>query len=420
MTTSNYLFTSESVTEGHPDKICDQISDAILDAILEKETELERAGYVAPNGQPADVSQVRCACETLVTTGTVMVTGEIRTQAYVDVPAIVREVVTDIGYDRAKYGFDGNTCGVMNSIHGQSPDIAQGVDESWEVQHGADAASDPYENIGAGDQGMMFGYACNETSTLMPMPIYLAHRLAERLTEVRKDGTLGYLRPDGKTQVSVRYVDGVPTGVEKVVVSTQHSDDVEHEALRADIIAQVITPVLEAEGVALADDAEIYVNPTGRFVIGGPMGDAGLTGRKIIVDTYGGMGRHGGGAFSGKDCTKVDRSGAYAARWVAKNVVAAGLADRCEVQIAYAIGVARPVSVMVETFGTAHVPTDAIERAVAEVFDLRPGAIIDELKLRRPIYRKTAAYGHFGRELPEFTWEATTKTGALRAACGLE
>ncbi len=416
---SSYLFTSESVTEGHPDKMCDQISDAILDAILAKEAELEREGYVAPSGQPADVSQVRCACETLTTTGTVFVTGEIRTQAYVDVPAIVREVVREIGYDRAKFGFDADTCAVMSSIHEQSPDIAQGVDESWEAQHG-EAAADPYESVGAGDQGMMFGYACNETSTLMPMPIYLAHRLSERLTEVRKNGTLDFLRPDGKTQVSVRYEDGRPTAVEKVVVSTQHSDDIDQAALRDAIVETVVRPVFEAEGVALADDCEIYVNPTGRFVIGGPMGDAGLTGRKIIVDTYGGMGRHGGGAFSGKDCTKVDRSAAYAARWVAKNVVAAGLADRCEVQIAYAIGVAKPVSVMVETFGTEKVPTSAIEAAVAEVFDLRPGAIIDALDLRRPIYQKTAAYGHFGRELPEFTWEATDRAEALRKACGLE
>ena len=420
MTIANsYLFTSESVTEGHPDKMCDQISDAILDAILAKEIELAEAGYVAPGGMPADPTQVRCACETLVTTGQVVVAGEIRTQAYVDVQSIVREVVTDIGYDRAKYGFDGNTCGVMNAIHEQSPDIAQGVDESWEVQHGAAASADPYENVGAGDQGMMFGYACNETSTLMPMPIYLAHRLSERLTQVRKDGTLPYLRPDGKTQVSVRYVDEKPVCVEKVVVSTQHAEDIEHEALSADIVEHVIKPVFEAEGVALAEDAGIHINPTGRFVIGGPMGDCGLTGRKIIVDTYGGMGRHGGGAFSGKDCTKVDRSAAYAARWVAKNVVAAGLADRCEIQVAYAIGMARPVSVLVETFGTAHVPEADIERAVNEVFDLRPGAIIDELKLRRPIYRKTAAYGHFGRELPEFTWEATNKVEALRTACGL-
>ena len=415
----SYVFTSESVTEGHPDKMCDQISDAILDAILAKEAELEAKGYIAPSGQPADVSQVRCACETLTTTGTVFVTGEIRTQAYVDVQQIVRDVVTGIGYDRAKYGFDGNTCAVMSSIHEQSPDIAQGVDESFEVQTGAAEAAGPYESVGAGDQGMMFGYACNETSTLMPMPIYLAHRLSERLTDVRKNGTLAFLRPDGKTQVSVRYEDGKPVAVEKVVVSTQHAEDVDQATLREAIIDNVIEPVFEAESIKLDSDVEIFVNPTGRFVIGGPMGDAGLTGRKIIVDTYGGMGRHGGGAFSGKDCTKVDRSGAYAARWVAKNVVAAGLADRCEVQIAYAIGVAKPVSVMVDTFGTNHVPEADIVRAVDEVFDLRPGAIIDELDLRRPIYRKTAAYGHFGRELPEFTWESTGKVDALRQAAGL-
>ena len=417
---TSYLFTSESVTEGHPDKICDQISDAILDAILAKEIALAEEGYVAPDGAPADPTKFRCACETLVTTGTVFVTGEIRTQAYVDVQSIVRDVVCGIGYDRAKYGFDGNTCAVMSSIHEQSADIAQGVDESFEAQRDDTAAADPYETVGAGDQGMMFGYACNETSTLMPLPIFLAHRLSERLTAVRKNGTLDFLRPDGKTQVSVRYVDGAPVAVEKVVVSTQHADDIEQDALREAIIETVIRPVFEAEGVAMADDCEIYVNPTGRFVIGGPMGDAGLTGRKIIVDTYGGMGRHGGGAFSGKDCTKVDRSAAYAARWVAKNVVAAGLADRCEVQIAYAIGVAKPVSVMVETFGTEKVPTSAIEAAVAEVFDLRPGAIIDALDLRRPIYQKTAAYGHFGRELPEFSWEATDRAADLRKACGLE
>ncbi len=410
-----YLFTSESVTEGHPDKICDQISDAILDAILEKETELQAQGYIAPNGAPANVDNVRCACETLTTTGTVFVTGEIRTQAYVDVQQIVRDVVTQIGYDRAKFGFDGNTCAVMSSIHEQSPDIAQGVDESFEAQHGE--AQDPCELIGAGDQGMMFGYACNETSTLMPMPIYLAHRLSERLTQVRKNGTLPFLRPDGKTQVSVRYVDDAPVAVEKVVVSTQHSDDVDQQTLREAIIDNVIEPVFDAEDIKLTDDVEIFVNPTGRFVVGGPMGDAGLTGRKIIVDTYGGMGRHGGGAFSGKDCTKVDRSAAYAARWVAKNVVAAGLADRCEVQLAYAIGVAEPVSVMVETFGTNHVPEKDIEAAIDQVFDLRPGAIIKQLDLRRPIYRKTAAYGHFGRELPEFTWERTDQVDALKAAC---
>ncbi|MDO5358676.1 MAG: methionine adenosyltransferase [Slackia faecicanis] len=418
-THSSYVFTSESVTEGHPDKICDQISDAILDAILSKEIALAEEGYIAPSGQPADPTQLRCACETLVTTGMVVVAGEIRTQAYVDVQEIVRGVLSDIGYDRAKYGFDASTCGVMNAIHEQSPDIAQGVDESWEAQHGADVEADPYESIGAGDQGMMFGYACNETSTLMPMPIYLAHRLSERLTEVRKNKTLPYLRPDGKTQVSVRYENGVPAVVETVVVSTQHSEDIDNDTLRRDVVEQVIKPVMAAEGVVLDENAGIHINPTGRFVVGGPMGDAGLTGRKIIVDTYGGMGRHGGGAFSGKDCTKVDRSGAYAARWVAKNVVAAGLADRCEVQIAYAIGMAHPVSVLVETFGTNKVAIEDIERAVEEVFDLRPGAIIDALDLRRPIYRLTSNYGHFGRELPEFTWERTDRADALRAACGL-
>ena len=415
---STYLFTSESVTEGHPDKVCDQISDAVLDAILAKEIELAAAGYVAPSGQPADPAQVRVACETMATTGMVIVTGEIRTQAYVDVPAIVREVLRDIGYDRAKYGFDCDTCGVLNAIHDQSPDIAQGVDESWEAQHGLDEG-DPYERVGAGDQGMMFGYACDETPTLMPMPVYLAHRLAERLTEVRKNGTMPRLRPDGKTQVSVRYEGGRPVHVEKVVVSTQHAEEIAHDELRAQIVENVVKPVLEREGVALADDAEIHVNPTGRFVVGGPMGDAGLTGRKIIVDTYGGMGRHGGGAFSGKDCTKVDRSAAYAARWVAKNVVAAGLAARCEVQVAYAIGMAKPVSVMIDTFGTNAVPEADIMAAVDATFDLRPGAIIDALDLRRPIYRLTAAYGHFGRELPEFTWERTDKADELRKACGL-
>lgn len=415
---STYLFTSESVTEGHPDKVCDQISDAILDAILAKETELAKAGYVAPDGNPADPAQVRVACETMATTGMVIVTGEIRTQAYVDVPAIVREVLRDIGYDRAKYGFDCDTCGVLNAIHDQSPDIAQGVDESWEAQRGL-AGDDPYERVGAGDQGMMFGYACDETPTLMPMPVYLAHRLAERLTAVRKDSTMPSLRPDGKTQVSVRYAEGRPVGVEKVVVSTQHAEEVAHDELRAQVIANVVEPVLAAEGVELLEGAEIHVNPTGRFVVGGPMGDAGLTGRKIIVDTYGGMGRHGGGAFSGKDCTKVDRSAAYAARWVAKNVVAAGLASRCEVQVAYAIGMAKPVSVMIDTSGTNAVPEADIMAAIDGVFDLRPGAIIDALDLRRPIYRKTAAYGHFGRELPEFTWERTDKADELRKACGL-
>ena len=414
MANSSYIFTSESVTEGHPDKICDQISDAVLDAILAKEIELAEQGYISPSGAPADPSAVRCACETMATTGMVLVTGEIRTQAYVDVPAIVREVLEDIGYNRAKYGFDATTCGVLNAIHDQSADIAQGVDQSFEAQKGE--AEDSYSEIGAGDQGMMFGYACNETAELMPLPIYAAHRLSERLTKVRKEGTLSYLRPDGKTQVSVRYENDKPVGIDKIVVSTQHSEDIDPEQLREDIIEQVIAPVFADLDLSY-EGAEIFINPTGRFVIGGPMGDAGLTGRKIIVDTYGSMGRHGGGAFSGKDCTKVDRSGAYAARWVAKNVVAAGLADRCEVQIAYAIGVARPVSIMIETFGTNHVPQEEIEAAVEKVFDLRPAAIIDALDLRRPIYRKTAAYGHFGRELPEFTWEHTNKVEDLKAAC---
>ena len=414
MANSSYIFTSESVTEGHPDKICDQISDAVLDAILAKEIELAEQGYISPSGAPADPSAVRCACETMATTGMVLVTGEIRTQAYVDVPAIVREVLEDIGYNRAKYGFDATTCGVLNAIHDQSADIAQGVDQSFEAQKGE--AEDSYSEIGAGDQGMMFGYACNETAELMPLPIYAAHRLSERLTKVRKEGTLPYLRPDGKTQVSVRYENDKPVGIDKIVVSTQHSEDIDPKQLREDIIEQVIAPVFADLDLSY-EGAEIFINPTGRFVIGGPMGDAGLTGRKIIVDTYGGMGRHGGGAFSGKDCTKVDRSGAYAARWVAKNVVAAGLADRCEVQIAYAIGVARPVSIMIETFGTNHVPQEEIEAAVEKVFDLRPAAIIDALDLRRPIYRKTAAYGHFGRELPEFTWEHTNKVEDLKAVC---
>lgn len=414
MVNSSYIFTSESVTEGHPDKICDQISDAVLDAILAKEIELAEQGYISPSGAPADPSAVRCACETMATTGMVLVTGEIRTQAYVDVPAIVREVLEDIGYNRAKYGFDATTCGVLNAIHDQSADIAQGVDQSFEAQKGE--AEDSYSEIGAGDQGMMFGYACNETAELMPLPIYAAHRLSERLTKVRKEGILPYLRPDGKTQVSVRYENDKPVGIDKIVVSTQHSEDIDPEQLREDIIEQVIAPVFADLDLSY-EGAEIFINPTGRFVIGGPMGDAGLTGRKIIVDTYGGMGRHGGGAFSGKDCTKVDRSGAYAARWVAKNVVAAGLADRCEVQIAYAIGVARPVSIMIETFGTNHVSQEEIEAAVEKVFDLRPAAIIDALDLRRPIYRKTAAYGHFGRELPEFTWEYTNKVEDLKAAC---
>ncbi len=406
-----YLFTSESVTEGHPDKICDQISDAILDAIFAGEIEM------GPDSR-GSVDDARVACETFITTGLVVVGGEIRTRAYVDVQKIVREVVSGIGYDRAKFGFDAHTCGVMSAIHEQSTDIAMGVDESFEVQRGK--GSDPLDLIGAGDQGMMFGYACNETSQLMPMPIYLAHRLAERLTAVRKSEVLSYLRPDGKTQVTVKYIGGKPVSVEKILISTQHAEGVDIDVqLRPDLIEHVIKPVFEQEHLSYAK-AEIYVNPTGRFVIGGPMGDTGLTGRKIIVDTYGGMGRHGGGAFSGKDCTKVDRSAAYAARWVAKNVVAAGLADRCELQLAYAIGVARPLSVLVETFGTEKVPVAEIERAIGQVFDLRPGAIIRDLQLRRPIYRKTAAYGHFGRADRDFTWERTDRAQALAAAAGLQ
>ena len=384
-----YFFTSESVTEGHPDKVADQISDAILDTLIEQD--------------PGS----RVACETLVTTGMAVIAGEISTKGYADLPKVVRETIKEIGYNSSEMGFDWQTCAVISSIDHQSGDIAQGVDRE-----------DP-ENQGAGDQGMMFGFACNETPTLMPAPIYWAHQLSQQLTKARKDGLVDFFRPDGKTQVSFEYVDGKPIRINNVVVSTQHAEEAPYERLRADVVEQVVRPVLAGEGVALSPDAEIHVNPTGRFVIGGPMGDCGLTGRKVIVDTYGGMGRHGGGAFSGKDCTKVDRSAAYAARWVAKNVVAAGLAARCEVQVAYAIGVARPVSLMVETFGTEKAAVGAIERAVAEVFDLRPGAIIDALDLRRPIYRKTAAYGHFGRELPEFTWERTDRAEDLRKTCRL-
>ncbi|MFZ2756269.1 MAG: methionine adenosyltransferase [Atopobiaceae bacterium] len=414
MANESYYFTSESVTEGHPDKICDQISDAVLDAIITKETELEKRGYIAPNGHPASVENIRCACETFVTTGTVIVAGEIRTQAYVDVNQIARETLRRIGYDRAKYGFDCDTCGVINMIHEQSPDIAMGVDESFDAQAGK--TTDKLDLVGAGDQGMMFGYASDETDVLMPMPIYLAQRLAMKLSAVRKSGEVSYLRPDGKTQVTVRYEDGKPVEVTAIVISTQHDPAVRTMAtIKKDMVNHVITPILDEVGIKWRD-ADIYVNPTGRFVVGGPMGDTGLTGRKIIVDTYGGMGRHGGGAFSGKDCTKVDRSAAYAARWVAKNVVAAGLAHRCEVELAYAIGVSHPLSVMVDTHGTGSVPDTEIEAAVEKVFDLRPGAIIRDLDLRRPIYEKTAAYGHFGRNDPDFTWEATNRTDELKAA----
>ena len=398
MTSKSLMFTSESVTEGHPDKMCDQISDAVLDACLEQDP------------------KSRVACETAIKTGYVMLLGEITTKAYVDFDKLVREVVNDIGYDRAKKGFDGNTCGVLSAVASQSPDIAMGVDEALESKSGEMTEAE-IEAIGAGDQGMMFGYACNETPTLMPMPIYLAHKLTLRLTEVRKNGTLKWLRPDGKSQVTIEYSKGQPKRVDTVLVSTQHAPEISHEDIRAAIIEHVINPVLPADMVD--DELKIFVNPTGRFVIGGPMGDAGVTGRKIIVDTYGGMGRHGGGAFSGKDATKVDRSAAYAARWAAKNVVAAGIADRCEIQVAYAIGVAYPLSINVETFGTGKIADEAIAKLISEHFDLRPGAIIRDLDLRKPIYRKTAAYGHFGREDVEFTWERTDKAEALKAAAGL-
>ena len=418
MTEREYLFTSESVTEGHPDKMCDQISDAIVDAIIAREAELAAEGYVTDTGSVADPAYVRCGVETFTTTGLIVVGGEVRTHAYVDIPAIVRKTVKEIGYTDARFGFDYETCGVMSAIHEQSADIAMGVDKALEAKQGD---TDPLDLIGAGDQGMMFGYACNETSTLMPMPIYLAHRLAERLTAVRKAEVLPYLRPDGKTQVTVRYVDGKPVAVEKILISTQHAEDADVQTLiRPDLIEHVIRPVFDTESIAWeVTDDNIFINPTGRFVVGGPMGDSGLTGRKIIVDTYGGMGRHGGGAFSGKDCTKVDRSASYAARWVAKNVVAAGLADRCEVQLAYAIGVAHPLSVLIDTFGTETIEIERIEAAVASTFDLRPGAIIRDLDLRRPIYRKTAAYGHFGRDDADFTWERTDRVEALRTAAGL-
>ena len=396
---SKYTFTSESVTEGHHDKMADQVSDAVLDAILTEDP------------------HARVACETLLTTGLCIVAGEISTNAYVPIPDIARAVINEIGYDNALYGFDGNTCGVMVTLDAQSPDIAQGVDSSEEVRKGK-SGEDILNSQGAGDQGMMFGYACNETDDLMPLPIWLAHRMAERLTEVRKSGAIPYLRPDGKTQVTFDYEDGKPVRLKTVLISTQHAAEADRDTvIRPDLIEQVIRPVIPAQ--FLDDNYDIFVNPTGKFVLGGPHADTGLTGRKIIVDTYGGMGRHGGGAFSGKDPSKVDRSGAYAARWVAKHVVASGAATRCEVQVAYAIGVAHPVSILVETFGTEVVPNAVIEEAVRNVFDLRPAAIVRDLDLKRPIYRKTAAYGHFGRALPQFSWEHTSRLADFKAAVKL-
>ena len=396
---SRWTFTSESVTEGHPDKMADQISDAVLDAILTQD--------------PA----ARVACETLITTGLVVVAGEITTSAYVDFPAIVRTTVNGIGFDNGNVGFDGNTCGVITSIDGQSPDIAQGVDTAFEARTGT-AGEDALNSQGAGDQGMMFGYACNETDDLMPMPIWLAHKLSARLAEVRKAGILPYLRPDGKTQVTFDYEGNTPVALKTVLISTQHNPGIDAETtIKPDLIEHVIRPSLPAQFAD--DDFEVFVNPTGTFVLGGPHADVGLTGRKIIVDTYGGMARHGGGAFSGKDPSKVDRSAAYAGRWVAKNLVASGAAERAEVQVAYAIGVAHPVSLLVETFGTAKVDEAKIVEAVKDVFDLRPGAIVRDLDLRRPIYQKTAAYGHFGRNEPEFTWEHTTRAADLKSALGL-
>jgi S-adenosylmethionine synthetase len=401
---NEFLFTSESVTEGHPDKIADQISDGVLDAVLRDD----------PYG--------RVACETLVNTGLIVVSGEITTETYVDIPDIARETVRRIGYDDARYGFDCQTCAVINAIDKQSPDIAQGVDTAYETRHDP-SDEDELDVAGAGDQGMMFGFATNETEELMPLPISLAHKLAKRLAEVRKGDVIPYLRPDGKTQVTIRYQNGQPVEIEKILISTQHRDGIDAESLiKPDLFEHVLHPVLPGE---LYDEKKLMrnflVNPTGRFVIGGPMGDCGLTGRKIIVDTYGGMARHGGGAFSGKDPSKVDRSAAYAARWVAKNIVAAGLADKAEVQVAYAIGVAHPVSVMVETFGTERdgITRSQIARLIDEHFDLRPGSFREELKLHRPIYQKTAAYGHFGREDHDFTWERVDRAPALRAAAGL-
>ena len=393
-----HFFTSESVTEGHPDKICDQISDAILDEIYARDP------------------LARVACETAVTTGLVLVMGEITTECYVDIPRIVRETIRDIGYTRAKYGFDCDTCAVLTSIDEQSPDIARGVDQSWELQRGLQREDE--DAIGAGDQGMMFGFAANETPELMPMPISLAHKLARRLAQVRKNGQLPYLRPDGKTQVTIEYEGYKPKRVEAVVVSAQHHPEVPQKEIEQDVIESVIHAVIPPQ--LLDERTKLYVNPTGRFVVGGPQGDAGLTGRKIIVDTYGGMGRHGGGALSGKDATKVDRSGAYAARYVAKNLVAAGLADRCEVQVAYAIGVSRPVSLMVDTFGTGIMPDEELVQLVNKYFDLRPAAIIRELDLRRPIYRQTAAYGLFGRLVLELPWERTDKAELISRELGIK
>jgi S-adenosylmethionine synthetase len=399
MSSARMLFTSESVTEGHPDKMCDQISDAILDACL------------------AQDPTSRIACETATKTGFVALLGEITTRAEVQYDELVREVINSIGYDSSAKGMDGSSCGVLVAIAKQSGDIAMGVNRALEAKTG-EMSDEEVEAIGAGDQGMMFGYACNETPVLMPMPIYLAHRLTRRLAEVRKDGTLPWLRPDGKSQVTVEYQYGRPVRVDTVLVSTQHAPEISQEEIRASVIEHVIMPVLPAEMVD--EDMKIFVNPTGRFVIGGPQGDAGLTGRKIIVDTYGGMGRHGGGAFSGKDPTKVDRSAAYAARWAAKNIVAAGLADRCEIQVAYAIGVARPLSINVETFGTGRIPDEELGSLIHEHFDLRPGAIIRELGLRRPIYRNVAAYGHFGRDDLDLPWERTDRAEILREAAGLK
>jgi S-adenosylmethionine synthetase len=396
MDSPKLLFTSESVTEGHPDKLCDQVSDAVLDACLEQD----------PNS--------RVACETATKTGFVMVLGEITTNAFVNFDDLVRKVVKEIGYDSSEKGFDGNTCAVMAAIASQSADIDMGVSQSLEAKGGDQVDVD---KIGAGDQGMMFGYACNETPTLMPMPIYMAHKLSRRLSELRKDGTLPWLRPDGKSQVTVEYAFGKPKRIDTVLISTQHAPEISHAEIVEQISEHIIYGTLPKDLVD--DNLKVFVNPTGRFVIGGPMGDAGVTGRKIIVDTYGGMGRHGGGAFSGKDPTKVDRSAAYAARWAAKNVVAAGLADRCEIQVAYAIGVAHPLSINVETFGTGKISDDKIAALISEHFDLRPGAIIRDLNLRRPIYRKTAAYGHFGRDDVQFPWENTDKAPALKKAAGL-